>query len=122
MVEDRQEHSKCATPGFALSIVILVYNGASSIPELIGALEVLPIRGGHEIILVNDGSSDNSLEVCKDLIDKARIPITLVSLARNYGEHNAVMAGLRHARGAYVITMDDDLQNPPEEVQRLLAL
>ena len=121
MVEDRQEHSKCATPGFALSIVIPVYNGAGSIPELIGALEELSIGGGHEIILVNDASPDNSLEVCKALIDKARVPITLVNLARNYGEHNAVMAGLRHAKGAHIITMDDDLQNPPEEVQRLLA-
>ena len=55
------------------------------------------------------------------LVDKARIPLTLVNLARNYGEHNAVMAGLRYASGAHVITMDDDLQNPPEEVQRLLA-
>jgi glycosyltransferase involved in cell wall biosynthesis len=44
-----------------------------------------------------------------------------VSLARNYGEHNAVLAGLRHASGAHVITMDDDLQNPPEEIERLLA-
>src|ERR1700730_10110443 len=121
MVEDGQRHTECATPGFALSIVIPVYNGAGSIPELIGALEELPIQGGHEIILVNDASPDNSLEVCKALIDKARVPITLVNLARNYGEHNAVMAGLRHARGAHIITMDDDLQNPPEEVQRLLA-
>lgn len=121
MVEDGQKHSECATPGFALSIVIPVYNGAGSIPELIGALEELSIGGGHEIILVNDASPDNSLEVCKALIDKARVPITLVNLARNYGEHNAVMAGLRYVRGAHVITMDDDLQNPPEEVQRLLA-
>src|SRR6266481_7552988 len=121
MVEDGQQHSECATPGFALSIVIPVYNGAGSIPELIGALEELSIGGGHEIILVNDASPDNSLEVCKALIDRARVPITLVDLSRNYGEHNAVMAGLRHARGAHVITMDDDLQNPPEEVERLLA-
>jgi hypothetical protein len=54
------------------------------------------------------------------LIDKARVPMTLVSLARNYGEHHAVMAGVRHASNVHVITMDDDLQNPPEEVQRLL--
>ena len=72
-------------------------------------------------MLVNDGSPDNSLAVCRGLVERARVPITLVELARNYGEHNAVMAGLRHARGAHVITMDDDLQNPPEEVARLLA-
>jgi undecaprenyl-phosphate 4-deoxy-4-formamido-L-arabinose transferase len=106
---------------FALSIVIPVYNGAGCIAELVRALEELPIEGGHEIILVNDGSPDHSLEVCKSLVDRARVPITLVDLARNYGEHNAVMAGLRHASGAYVITMDDDLQNPPEELARLLA-
>src|SRR6266478_4041103 len=120
MVKDEQMYSESMPPRFALSIVIPVYNGASSIAELVGALEEISIEGGHEIVLVNDGSPDNSLEVCAALIDKARVPITLVSLARNYGEHNAVMAGLRYASGAHVITMDDDLQNPPEEVGRLL--
>jgi glycosyltransferase involved in cell wall biosynthesis len=110
-----------STDGPALSIVIPVYNGAGSIAELVWALEELPIAGGHEIILVNDGSRDDSLEVCTALLDRARVPITLINLARNYGEHNAVMAGLRHASGAHIITMDDDLQNPPEEVGRLLA-
>jgi glycosyltransferase involved in cell wall biosynthesis len=108
-------------PRLALSIVIPVYNGARSIADLVRALENLSIASGHEIVLVNDGSADNSLGVCHALFDKARVPMTLVSLARNYGEHNAVMAGLRYARGAHIITMDDDLQNPPEEVQRLLA-
>jgi glycosyltransferase involved in cell wall biosynthesis len=108
-------------PEPALSIVIPVYNGAASIGELVAALEQLHIAGGHEIVLVNDGSPDNSLEVCRALVAQARVPITLVALSRNYGEHNAVMAGLRHARGAHIITMDDDLQNPPEEVERLLA-
>src|SRR5437868_15007528 len=104
-----------------LSIVIPVYNGAKTVGELVAALEELQIPGGHEIVLVNDGSPDNSLAVCRALVERARIPITLVDLARNYGEHNAVIAGLRHASGAHVITMDDDLQNPPEEVERLLA-
>src|ERR1700751_4641181 len=106
---------------FALSVVIPVYNGASSIAELVGALEQLQIEGGHELVLVNDGSRDSSLAACRALVERAQVPITLVDLSRNYGEHNAVMAGLRHARGAHVITMDDDLQNPPEEVARLLA-
>src|SRR5471032_3156489 len=108
-------------PELALSIVIPVYNGADSIGELVGALEALDIPGGHEIVLVNDGSPDNSLEICRGLVERARVPITLVDLARNFGEHNAVMVGLRHTRCAHVINMDDDLQNPPEEVARLLA-
>ncbi|MGE3284253.1 MAG: glycosyltransferase family 2 protein [Alphaproteobacteria bacterium] len=108
-------------PAPAQSIVIPVYNGADSNGELVAALEALRIDGGHEIVLVNDGSPDNSLEVCRALVARARVPITLVALSRNYGEHNAVMAGLRHATGAHVITMDDDLQNPPEEVERLLS-
>jgi undecaprenyl-phosphate 4-deoxy-4-formamido-L-arabinose transferase len=104
----------------ALSIVIPVYNGATTVRELVQALESLPVPGGHEIVLVDDGSEDESLEVCRSLLATARVPIILVSLARNFGEHNAVMAGLHHARGAHVITMDDDLQNPPSEVMRLL--
>jgi undecaprenyl-phosphate 4-deoxy-4-formamido-L-arabinose transferase len=108
-------------PGPALSLVIPVYNGAESVGELCDVLERLEIEGGLEIVLVNDGSPDNSLEVCRGIVARLRIPVTLVDLARNYGEHNAVMAGLRHASGAHVITMDDDLQNPPEEVTRLLA-
>jgi undecaprenyl-phosphate 4-deoxy-4-formamido-L-arabinose transferase len=75
--------------------------------------------GGLAIILVTDGSPDNSGEVCRALLPTARVPLVYVEHARNYGEHNAVMTGLRHARGDYVITMDDDLQNPPEEVVRL---
>jgi glycosyltransferase involved in cell wall biosynthesis len=111
--------SENAAP-LALSIVIPVYNGAESIGELVAALEALSIPGGHEIVLVNDGSPDNSLAVCRELVARARIPITLIEHARNYGEHNAVMTGLRHTRGAHVINMDDDLQNPPEEITRLL--
>jgi len=109
------------SPPLALSLVIPVYNGANSIGMLVAALEQLEISGGHEIVLVVDGSPDNSLDVCRRLVANARVPITLVNLARNFGEHNAVLAGLHEARGAHVITMDDDLQNPPSEVQKLLG-
>jgi undecaprenyl-phosphate 4-deoxy-4-formamido-L-arabinose transferase len=109
------------SPALTLSVVIPVYNGAKSVGGLVHALEGLDIEGGHEIVLVNDGSPDDSLAVCRQLVADAKVvPITLVNLARNFGEHNAIMTGLRHCRGAWVITMDDDLQNPPSEVKRLL--
>lgn len=104
---------------FALSIVIPVYNGAESVSVLVEALSRLKVPGALEILLVNDGSPDNSLTVCRELCAQAPVALTVVNLTRNFGEHNAVMAGLSQARGAYVITMDDDLQNPPEEVVRL---
>jgi glycosyltransferase involved in cell wall biosynthesis len=103
----------------ALSVVVPVYNGAATIGELVSALRALDVAGGLEIVLVVDGSPDNSLEVCKKLAGAPGAPIVLLSLSRNYGEHNAVMAGLARARGSYAITMDDDLQNPPGEVKRL---
>jgi glycosyltransferase involved in cell wall biosynthesis len=102
-----------------LSIVVPVYRGAATIGTLVEALSALRPAGGLEIVLVNDGSPDDSGEVCRALQKAATVPITYIEHARNFGEHNAVMTGLRHARGAYVITMDDDLQNPPEEVGRL---
>jgi len=104
---------------FGLSIVIPVYNGAGSIGRLVQALEGLTVVGGHEIVLVVDGSPDNSDEVCRRLAAASPLPITVINHARNYGEHNAVMTGLRHARGDYIINMDDDLQNPPSEVVKL---
>ncbi len=104
---------------YALSVVIPVYRGADSIGELVDALAGLRIAGGHEVILVNDGSPDNSAEVCRRLAARTDLPVTFVNLSRNFGEHNAVIAGLRHIRGDYVITMDDDLQNPISEVVKL---
>ncbi len=103
----------------AVSIVVPVYNGARTVGELVHALAAIDIPGGLEIVLVNDGSPDDSLAVCRALVEEGSAPVTLLNLSRNFGEHNAVMAGLRAARGAYIVTMDDDLQNPPSEVKRL---
>lgn len=82
-------------------------------------IEALAVEGGHEVVLVNDGSRDNTAGVCREFIRTARIPVTLVSHARNFGEHNAVLTGYRHARGAHVVNLDDDGQNPPAEALRL---
>lgn len=103
----------------SLSIVIPVYNSGNTIASLVEQLANLPIKGGHELILVNDGSKDNTAEVCEALVPNTTFPVRFINLSRNFGEHNAVMAGLQYARGEYVITMDDDLQNPPSEVVKL---
>ena len=102
-----------------LSIVVPVYRGAATIGRLVDTLSDLAPAGGLEIVLVNDGSPDNSGDVCRALLPAARVNLVYIEHARNYGEHNAVMTGLRHASGDFVITMDDDLQNPPEEVVKL---
>ena len=88
---------------YALSIVVPMYNSAASIERLVEALAALPVEGGHELILVNDCGPDHTLEVCERLLAAPPLPITLVKLARNFGEHNAVMAGLHHVSGDYVM-------------------
>jgi len=99
-----------------ISIVIPVYNGAATIEKLVESL--FSVLGSHnlEIILVNDGSRDSSDKVCQNLYQKYPAGMTYLNLSRNFGEHNAVMAGLNYASGEYVVIMDDDFQNPPEEV------
>jgi len=105
---------------YALSIVIPVFNSAETLPKLLDQVAALKIPGGHELILVNDGSRDASAGVAWELADHSTLPVTVVDLSRNFGEHNAVMAGLHHVRGAHAIIMDDDFQNPFHEVPRLL--
>ena len=107
----------------ACSILVPVYNGAQTIEELVSQLaQVLPgICAEYEAILVNDGSRDGSWQVIQSLAE--RYPwVRGVNMLRNYGQHNALLCGLRLARCETVITMDDDLQNPPAEIQRLLEV
>jgi polyisoprenyl-phosphate glycosyltransferase len=104
-----------------LSIVIPVYNGAKTIGPLVQALEgELGSQFDLEIMLVNDGSPrDNSAEVCADMA-RTDARIRFVNLSRNFGEHNAVMAGLNYCTGQAAVIMDDDCQNPPSEVIKLV--
>ena len=106
-------------PAVALSFVIPLYRSAETIEAVVADIEGLQVEGGHEIILVNDGSEDRTAEVCRGLVARARIPITFIEHARNYGEHNAVLTGWRHAAGAHIVNLDDDGQNPPGEAVRL---
>jgi undecaprenyl-phosphate 4-deoxy-4-formamido-L-arabinose transferase len=104
-----------------VSIVIPVYNGEQSIgrltDELVSALKELY---NLEIVLVNDNSPDNSEAVCEGLFKKYPDIVCFYSLAKNVGEHNAVMAGLNQATGDYMVIMDDDFQNPITEVVKLV--
>jgi len=108
-----------STPACALSFVIPLYNSAETIAPLVRAIEALTVEGGHEIVLVNDGSRDATAKVCHELVRSTKVPVIFVNHARNYGEHNAVLSGYRHARGAHVVNLDDDGQNPPAEAVRL---
>jgi DNA-binding NarL/FixJ family response regulator/glycosyltransferase involved in cell wall biosynthesis len=104
-----------------LSIVIPVFNSEKTIVRLVGELiEELDPTFGLQIILVDDGSLDGSAAVCRRLHERHPRIVELVSLARNFGEHNAVMAGLNCAEGDYCVIMDDDFQNPPSEVRKLV--
>ncbi len=104
-----------------ISVVVPVYNGAETLPKLIEQLDKhLRPQNSLELILVNDGSTrDNSDEVC-EVAAQQNDWIVYIELSTNFGEHNAVMAGLNHCTGDYVVIMDDDLQNPPHEAIRLV--
>lgn len=103
------------------SVVIPVYNSAAIVGETIDRTVAFFADAGHEfeLILVNDGSRDASWDI---IAAKARRNphIIAVNLLRNYGQHAANLCGFRASSGDYVVTMDDDLQNPPEEIQRLI--
>jgi len=106
----------------SISVVTPVYNGEASVGELCRRLaEVLPrISAQHEVILVNDGSRDRSWETISELCSRSPL-VRGLNLMRNYGQHNALLCGIRAAKYDLVVTMDDDLQHPPEEIPRLLA-
>jgi glycosyltransferase involved in cell wall biosynthesis len=106
----------------SLSVVIPVYNASLTLPDLISQLDsVLPaLTGTYEVILVNDGSRDQSWETICSLAERYSW-VRGINLMRNYGQHNALLCGIRAARYEIAVTMDDDLQHPPQEISKLLT-
>lgn len=106
-----------------LSIVIPVYRSETILPELVRRLgEVLPaLARSYEVVLVNDASPDGSWAVISRLAAQHSW-IHPINLMRNYGQHNALLCGIRAAQYGSIVTMDDDLQHPPEEISKLLAV
>ncbi|PKH26264.1 undecaprenyl-phosphate 4-deoxy-4-formamido-L-arabinose transferase [Enterobacterales bacterium CwR94] len=106
-----------------VSVVIPVYNEQDSLPALINrtvtACESLSLA--YEILLVDDGSTDESADLLQQAAEAPGSHIVAVILNRNYGQHSAIMAGFSHVSGDLIITLDADLQNPPEEIPRLVA-
>jgi undecaprenyl-phosphate 4-deoxy-4-formamido-L-arabinose transferase len=96
-----------------------VYNGAETVSAVVDEIHVEFAGQPIEVVLVNDGSRDASERVCGELRERYPETLTYVHLARNFGEHGATLAGLRHATGDRVAILDDDGQNPPAEVKRL---
>jgi len=104
-----------------VSIVIPVYNAELTISKLVNQLiSEISVSCNLEIVLVNDYSSDNSHSECITLYNVHKDKVKYLTLARNFGEHNAVMAGLNKVTGDFTIIMDDDFQNPIEEVIKLI--
>ena len=105
----------------SVSIVVPVYNGAATLPELVTRVRstLTPLVADFELILVNDGSKDQSWSVIESLAGEDPAVLGL-NLMHNYGQHNALLAGIMRASHRIIVTMDDDLQHPPEELPNLL--
>ncbi len=106
----------------SISVVVPVYHSQEVLEALVNGLDATlsSLRVDYEIILVNDGSRDRSWEVVQEAA-RRRPYVRGFDLSRNYGQHNALLCGIRAARHAVIVTIDDDLQHPPEEIPLLLA-
>lgn len=107
----------------ALSLVIPLYRDERELERIFARCEAVmdEIAGGAELVLVDDGGLDGTTPRALELARSARHPTTVIRLARNFGQHAAVFAGLAHARGKAVATLDSDLQYPPEQIPAMLA-
>lgn len=107
-------------PGPQITFVIPLHFTGGGVRELFGAFRGLEVEGGHELVLVNDGSTDETMRLVREAMAASKVEVTVVDMARNYGEHAAVLEGMRHARGTYVVNLDDDLQNPVSQALQLV--
>jgi undecaprenyl-phosphate 4-deoxy-4-formamido-L-arabinose transferase len=106
-----------------ISVVIPVYNEESGLPTLFERLypALDRLERAYEVIFIDDGSTDRSAAVLRAQFERRPDATRVVVLARNAGQHMAILAGFAHSRGDYVITLDADLQNPPEEIAKIVA-
>ncbi len=105
------------------SVVIPVFNSENTLEEIHErTLKVFEqLDKSVQFVFVDDGSLDTSWDVLLKIKDKNRDNVTIIRLNKNYGQHNATFCGIQHAKGETIITMDDDLQHPPEEITKLIA-
>jgi undecaprenyl-phosphate 4-deoxy-4-formamido-L-arabinose transferase len=106
-----------------VSVVVPVYNEEGNLPELLSRLAAVMDASGrpYELVFVDDGSRDRSLEILKAAARERPERIRVLELARNFGQHQAILAAFQQVSGDVIVTIDADLQNPPEEIPKLLA-
>ncbi|MDO8433494.1 MAG: glycosyltransferase [Candidatus Binatus sp.] len=112
-----------ATHPQLVSIVVPVYNESANLERLWSRLKPVldTLDRPWEVVFIDDGSHDDSLRMLREISAAEHERVRVVELARNFGQHSAILAGFRQSRGDVVVTLDADLQNPPEEIPRLLA-
>lgn len=113
------ETQRASTRAHGISVVIPVFNSEETIGPVCESL--IRELGPDQIVLVDDGSADGSSAACQRIHEHHPTIVDFVSLGRNFGEHNAVLAGLHYVEGEYCVIMDDDMQNPAGEAARLVA-
>ena len=105
-----------------ISIVIPVFNSAHILAELCKRIDTVfaTSQKQYQLILIDDGSKDNSWQILKQQKELYPAQLTIIQLSKNYGQHNAIICGFNYSKGDFLITMDDDLQHPPEEIIKLI--
>ena len=106
-----------------VSIVVPVFNESANLVSLWSRLKPVldSLDRPWETVFIDDGSRDDSLTILREIAAGEEGRVRVVELARNFGQHSAILAGFRQSRGEIVVTLDADLQNPPEEIPRLIA-